>query len=143
MANLIPCLGPVYGILISEEQPNLNNVIQLTEEFVFFPLPEGKLTLPSCHLPSESPIKTKYHVQIEENSLPHVICHASGCAKWISVKDDDYTIPCDMKFAALVTIEETSAGKNIVPSLEIFESLSDKNTSLYTLNVVGEYFNKS
>ncbi|GFW09760.1 uncharacterized protein TNCV_868221 [Trichonephila clavipes] len=93
-------ISPVYGILISEEQPNLNNVIQLTEEFVFFPLPEGKLTLPSCHLSSESPIKTKYHVQIEENSLPHVICHASGCAKWISVKDDDYTIPCDMKFAA-------------------------------------------
>ncbi|GFQ96796.1 uncharacterized protein TNCT_314911 [Trichonephila clavata] len=129
-------ISPVYGILISEEQPNLNNVIQLTEEFVFFPLPEGKLTLPSCHLQSESPITTKYQVQMEENPLPHVICHSSGCAKWISVKDEDYTIPCDMKFAALVMIEETSAGKNIAPNLEIFESLSDTNTPLYTLNVI-------
>ncbi|GFY75862.1 uncharacterized protein TNIN_453381 [Trichonephila inaurata madagascariensis] len=129
-------ISPMYGILISEEQPILNNVIQLTEEFVFFPLPEGKLTLPSCHLQSETPITTKYQVQMKENSLPHVICHASGCAKWISVQDEDYTIPCDMKFAALVTIEETSAGKNIVPNLEIFESLSDKNTPLYTLNVI-------
>ncbi|GFW09759.1 hypothetical protein TNCV_868211 [Trichonephila clavipes] len=35
-----------------------------------------------------------------------------------------------------LNFEQKAAGKNIVPSLEIFESLSDKNTPLYTLNVV-------
>ncbi|KAG8176480.1 hypothetical protein JTE90_007150, partial [Oedothorax gibbosus] len=128
--------SPSYGILMSLREPNIANPIQLAQDFAFFPLPEGKLQLPTCSLPPHisPPFPTAPHhvVQYVPPALHgykmEVKCNNDTCGTCDFVRPQNgLNIPCDMRFAAVVEILETSAEVNVAPSLDIQHYFSYEN----------------
>ncbi|GBN87769.1 hypothetical protein AVEN_249183-1 [Araneus ventricosus] len=96
---------PFYGILLSLQQPSdVKNPVQLTEDFAFIPLPEGRLGLPDCNRSLEekpSALKqgnTKFWVP--KSPLESVICELSEedrCGAWTTIQDEFFSLPCDVR----------------------------------------------
>ncbi|CAL1276848.1 unnamed protein product [Larinioides sclopetarius] len=134
---------PSYGILLSLQQPSdVKNPLQLTEDFAFIPLPEGRLDLPDCgKSPEEKPSafessNTKFWVP--KSPLESVVCELSeedGCGIWTTVQDESFILPCNVKSAALVQIQNTSAGNSVGPNLEILETSYGSGEKVVTLSV--------
>ncbi|XP_055932020.1 uncharacterized protein LOC129962298 [Argiope bruennichi] len=134
---------PSYGLLLSLLQPSdVKNPVQLTEDFTFMPLPEGRLGLPDCgRLPKEKP--SSLQMQSEKFWVPvspekSVVCELSeedNCKELGTVEDEFFVLPCDIRSAALVLIHNTSAGSSFGPNLEILETAYESGEKTIVLNV--------